>query len=83
MPTHSSTVHGLSILADPSQDILNCAVACTVPEETPGSTVCSFLGRQNKTKPYLSSALSDQGQYFYISKVTFLPRLFDFACLHW
>lgn len=50
MPTHSSTVHGLSILADPSQDILNCAVACTVPEETPGSTVCSFLGRQNKTK---------------------------------
>lgn len=83
MPTQSSTVHGLRILANPSQDNLNCAVACIVPEETPCSTVCSFLGRQNKTNPYLSSMLSDQGQCFYISKVTFFPLLFGLACLHW
>lgn len=78
MPTHSSTVHSLRILADPSQYIL-CAVACTVPEETPGSTVCSFLGRQNKPNPHLSSVFSDQGQYLYISKVTFLPCVFRFV----
>lgn len=83
MPTHSSTVPSLSIPADPSQDNLNCTVACTVPEETPCSTVCSFLGRQNKTNPYLSSVLSDQGYYFFVSKVTFLPCWFGFACLHW
>jgi len=77
------TVHGLRILADPSQYNITHAAACTLSEEIPCSTVCSCMGRENKvgsiTNPSLSSALSFQGQYSCIPKMTFLPHLLGVA----
>lgn len=83
MPTHSSTVYGLRVLADPSQYNINHSVACTLSEEIPCNTVHSCLRRQNKmgriTNSYLSSVLSSQGQHSCIPKVSFLPHLLGVA----